>query len=437
MIRKLIDLARRLRKKWMVTSPSAAHKPRRRAVAAAARGLLAAIITVSVALLLGILLGPVAHWATVGSDSLAGKEKADAINATRQVLLAAAGGSAVVVGLGFTARSYFLSKRGQFTDRYTKAIGQLASEKLTERLGGIYSLEHLMRESAADHITVIDVLAAFIRENAPIAHPTSFAEPSAEQPANSPTSDADETPKPSTDIQAALTVLARRPKRPEPLGYINLSNTDLRRADLRWARFDHVRLERTWLQHANLAHANLEGAVLRQAQLQHASLVGAKMKDVGLIDARLEHANLTMARLTWADLRRAQLQYANLHLAELQHALLTGACLREASLVHALLQHTHLAGGRTRDWGPIDDEGVTGAQLHGADIKAAELRGANLATNFDNKPAPVLGLTIEQLATARWDSTTSLPADLQEALTSHQGKQKPTVDPAGSQQDPK
>jgi hypothetical protein len=293
--------------------------------------LVAAIAIVIVGFLV-LLLGPLAQWATVGTDYLQGKEKTDAINATRQILLATAGGTSILLGLGFTARNYYLSRRGQLTDRYTKAITQLASEKVTERLGGIYALEHLMRESEADHTTVVAVLAAFIRENdstnrsnllgerdsAPLAKPYA---PNIGQP----------EPRPATDVQAALTVLARRPKRPEP-DYIDLSNTDLRGSDLRWARLERALLGQTWLQYANLSSANLKGAFLRRAQLQHAWLVGAQLEDADLIDAQVEQANLGGAQLRKADLRMAQLRHAHLRNVDLNSASLAGACLEGAYL---------------------------------------------------------------------------------------------------------
>jgi hypothetical protein len=50
------------------------------------------------------------------------------------------------------------------TDPYTKAIEQLGSGKLDVRIGAIYALERVARDSARDHQTVIEVLTAFIRE---------------------------------------------------------------------------------------------------------------------------------------------------------------------------------------------------------------------------------------------------------------------------------
>ena len=84
--------------------------------------------------------------------------------------------------LVFTARNYILSQRtfelteqGQVTDRYTKAITQLGDEKLDVRIGGIYALERVARDSERDHPTVMEVLAAFIREHSREPWPISSA----------------------------------------------------------------------------------------------------------------------------------------------------------------------------------------------------------------------------------------------------------------------
>jgi len=108
-----------------VIAKIAGHSASRRSAAATVvRSVAVSFATVGIVGFLVLLLGPITHRTTVGADNLTGKEKADAVNATRQVLLAAAGGTAVLAGLGFTARTYYLSRRGQRTDRYTKAITQ-------------------------------------------------------------------------------------------------------------------------------------------------------------------------------------------------------------------------------------------------------------------------------------------------------------------------
>jgi len=44
-------------------------------------------------------------------------------------------------------RTFELTEQGQVTDRYTKAIEQLGSDKLDVRIGGIYALERIARDS--------------------------------------------------------------------------------------------------------------------------------------------------------------------------------------------------------------------------------------------------------------------------------------------------
>ncbi|MDI6104846.1 pentapeptide repeat-containing protein [Actinoplanes sp. NEAU-A12] len=262
-----------------------------------------------------LLLGPVAWWATPAKH-LQGKDKADARNATRQTLLAAVGGVGLLTGAAFTARTFYLTRRAQFTDRYTKAIAQLASEKLTERLGGIYALEHLMAESERDHPTVVEVLAAFIRE-----HTRDMpAEPADDKWAT--------WARPAADVQAALTVLGRRPTRDEPLP-VDLSNARLRRAGLRGMRLPGVILQNADLRGADLSHANLLGAELFRARLRHARLQAAILR----------HARLSETDLSLADLGKASLQGARFTGADL-----TDAFLNEAHLDHAIMHKTKLDG---------------------------------------------------------------------------------------------
>src|SRR5215469_6153596 len=76
-----------------------------------------------------------------------------------------------------TLRTVELTEQGQVTDRYTKAIEQLGPDKgLDVRIGGIYALERVARDSPRDHPTVMEVLAAFVREHSqerwpPLDHP--------------------------------------------------------------------------------------------------------------------------------------------------------------------------------------------------------------------------------------------------------------------------
>jgi hypothetical protein len=82
------------------------------------------------------------------------------------------GGALVAYGLFLTNRRIRVTEDGQVTERFTKAIEQLGSCKadgepnFDVRLGGIFSLERIARDSEKDHWTVMEVLSAYVRENA-------------------------------------------------------------------------------------------------------------------------------------------------------------------------------------------------------------------------------------------------------------------------------
>jgi hypothetical protein len=76
-------------------------------------------------------------------------------------------GMVLAVGAYFTYRQLHTAREGQITERYTRAIDQLGDAELDIRLGGIYALERIARDSAADLVTIGEVLTAFVRGHAP------------------------------------------------------------------------------------------------------------------------------------------------------------------------------------------------------------------------------------------------------------------------------
>jgi hypothetical protein len=63
------------------------------------------------------------------------KDRAAAEASTRTGMIAGLAGLAALGSLAVTARTYQLSQQGQITERYTKAVEQLGSDKLDVRLG--------------------------------------------------------------------------------------------------------------------------------------------------------------------------------------------------------------------------------------------------------------------------------------------------------------
>ena len=75
------------------------------------------------------------------------------------------GGVAVLGAAYFGWKRLEVNQEGQITERFTRAIDQLGSEKLEVRLGGIYALERIAKDSEKDTTTVLEVLCSYLREH--------------------------------------------------------------------------------------------------------------------------------------------------------------------------------------------------------------------------------------------------------------------------------
>lgn len=108
-------------------------------------------------------------------DPATANERKDLILTLAQLL----GGTALLSGLYFTWRTLQVNREGQITERFTRAIDQLGNmdnsgnPRLEIRLGGIYALERIDKESPerAYHGTVMEVLTAYVRGNASWSSP--------------------------------------------------------------------------------------------------------------------------------------------------------------------------------------------------------------------------------------------------------------------------
>jgi uncharacterized protein YjbI with pentapeptide repeats len=281
-----------------------------------------------------------------------------------------------------------VDREQQLTDLYVKAIEQLGSEKLQIRLGGIYALERIARESPKDHWPIMEVLTAFVRENAPLREEAPATNVMEKETVASPDVSEKTILPPPTDIQAVLTVLGRT-----AIDYAQDGET--RSLDLRSTHLAFVDLEYAKLQRGFFSKANLFGA-----DLSHASLQGAFFWEANLQGARLVNANLQGASLDEANLYGARLELANLQEVSLNGAKVQGARLVEANLTGASLEGINLQGANL--WkANLFSANLEGAYLIGTVFKKTNLQGANL--QFSD------GLRTNNLAQAIWDEATQWP----------------------------
>ncbi|MGI5201423.1 pentapeptide repeat-containing protein [Spirillospora sp. CA-108201] len=225
-------------------------------------------------------------------------------------------------GLITTALTLRGTQEGQVTDRYTKAVEQLGSPSPEVRLGAVYALERLAGDSARDHNTIMDVLAAYVRVHAPA--------PDAKTPR-----------EPAADVQAALTTLVGNDRTRQPyeldLHGVRIPGVNLASAASNSARRDtHFQgpyLTVSDLRRAGWYVADLRGANLKGADLRHATLAAADLGSSDLRHADLRNAGLHGARLHGADLHGAQLKGADLRGADLTHVLgVTPSQIRQSAL---------------------------------------------------------------------------------------------------------
>jgi hypothetical protein len=269
---------------------------------------------------------------TGGKDRIELKrEQGQLQNDARATLLQALAGGALLLGAYFTWRQVqtgrqqvHLAEQGQITERFTRAIDQLGSAHLDVRLGGLYALERIARDSPDDRATIGEVLTAYLRGHAP------WPPRLEDQP---PIEAAIETVAflrlRAPDVQAALTVLGRGHfADPDPdAPQLDLTDTDLRRSYLSRADLRRARLYGADLRRARFDDTDLRGATLIRACLQEAHLLGANLQDAVLHHADLRDADLTDANLAGADLRHANLQGTKLDGVDLRGARLDGTGL--------------------------------------------------------------------------------------------------------------
>ena len=272
--------------------------------------------------------------------------------------------------LNVSRENLLITDRGQITDRFSKAIEQLGAagnDAVDLRLGGIYALEQIAKDSPNWYRPVVEVLGAFIRQHASGLSMPGGATLDIELAA------VDALPLdkmralPPVDIAAAITVLGRR----------NRLKDDDPVVDFQGANFCRVEFSTS---------VNFEGV-------------------------NLSHARMQCSRLMFANLRKSRLLASELQGADLQRSDLSGASMLLANLYKANLDRVNLKGAKLTF---VNFEGarLTGAILDGADLQHARLKGADLSS-VDLSGA--LNLTVDQLKLAKIDGRTTLPAGISQA----------------------
>jgi uncharacterized protein YjbI with pentapeptide repeats len=309
----------------------------------------AAVALTAIAVVAAVLLLPryLLSWDLAGGTT-APADRANAVNSIRFTLLQGLAGLALLVGAFFTWRQLQVNRQGQVTDRYTKAIDQLGQAGLEVRVGGIYALERIARDSLADRRTIVEVLTTFVRLHSPLSPGTDERQHPQGLEAKLVAARSMEQRAPMRDraphIQAAITVLGRMPgagdKRSLGLSRVDLISSDLSYSDLAEADLHYSDLSQSHLIGADLRDADLTGVWFVRAALIRAHLHQADLRSAVLWQALLDGADLRATDLTAADLTGARLKGARLDRADLRGADFSQTDLANATFEGAVADDT-------------------------------------------------------------------------------------------------
>ena len=316
-----------------------------------------------------------------------------------------------------------LSEKSNIAERFNNTIEYLGNTSEAIRIGGIYGLYHVVRESRIYADIVLKIMCAHAKSI--MAEPTYTKKE-----------------KPSNEIAAILDVLfhinyksgkqggdvlfvkvnisywylhgadvsLRNMQNIIGIG-VNLSSANLVGADLTEANLEEADLSTANLSQANLAEAHMFGTNLSQANLSNAILLAASLRN-----ANFQAARLTKANLVGADLWKANLAEADLAEADLAAVDLSEANLSRANLVHVDLADAHLSNANLSE-ADLSKANLSEADLAGADLSKANLSRANLSeANLSGANLLKAHVTAEQLLQANTLDDAKLDGHIHEEI---------------------
>lgn len=375
------------------------------------------------------------------------------------LLAALLGAPFVILGTWLKYQTVRFQKEGHMTDRISKAVEQLGAEKTVKvrgkdaegreitveetkpnievRIGAILSLERIAQDSTIhdkgrDHVRVMEILCAYVRENSNARKPVDFPLPDWE-PLRLEATDEERAAHqkwqavrfpvgfgaplvrdwarslsgPRADVVLAIRVIGRRTAKqrlveaawPDPPNEGTVWLFDLPLPKDSATSSPSVRVsynpenprsyQRSWVSSSerysgyrlDLRGSNLQGIDLTSKGLNASAmdLGGARMDGVRLEGAKLVRIRMTGADLRYSRLKGAILSSARLEGAELLEAQIEGAFLKNAKMTGALLWHASLDGA------DLSEAIIEGAALGRSSMERADLSKANMtAAEFED-----------------------------------------------------
>ena len=211
----------------------------------------------------------------------------------------------------FQNEAFELPKNAANIQRTAWSNFTLNTVNLEVRTGAIYALERISRDSLRDHIQIMEILCAYVRENASCVELTPEVIPNVRA-------------NPRLDIQTIITVLGRRSKSGMAIERDSQYRLDLRSCDLSGVNFEK----------GNFSAALFQLSKFEYARFDKSELVGCKM-----YSANIRYASFWDTNLTGAALDHVTASPSN-RFNSLNRARLTGTCLFGADLSAVYMKST-------------------------------------------------------------------------------------------------
>ncbi len=193
-----------------------------------------------------------------------------------------------------------LGEQAQITDRFTKAIEQLGSKETSIRLGAIYALERIGFDSVRDVQAIIEILAAFVRNNCA-------------RPSGNLQSEASIDTSLASDVLAAIKVLIR---------VKNIDGVETRKVDLR---------------NCHLPNLELDNITVRGFELNGSDLSGQSFRDVRFVNCEFDDANFSKSHFHRCEFRECGSWFTNF-----ESAFLNDSSIYNDNYIFANFRYAHL-----------------------------------------------------------------------------------------------
>jgi uncharacterized protein YjbI with pentapeptide repeats len=320
-------------------------------------------------------------------------------NETRKTVIQILGGIAFFSTFYFSYKTYLLSNEQQITNRFTETIKLLSDSNREIRIGALYALERLCKDSEKDKVSIIQIINAYIRNRAPQSSKNllnGFVDSSLNKalsddyscPFYHPSNDVYafhvDTTKQELDIQVAITILGANNS-----GQVHLNFTGL---DLQAINFRGLNLSNSDFSYCNLTNDDFENATVDSCKFDN---------------ALANNTNFAVTKARKSTFENSLLQEANFYQADLSNSYIGGgACCYKCQFGEAVFTNGKLENDVDLRRALFWDANLTNASFEFANmdsvnlertiLKGADLRGTK-------------GISKIELNKAKTDKTTKLP----------------------------